>query len=1300
MSKQRMVVEWSPHDASLFAVGADNLRLFETTCTSHTSGANGDLDPSMTTQRKRSFRLIKINSQVAQLKCMEWYPFDAKPMLIAAGTGSGKVTLSDFQETRTRVVREFLPKYSRPCNAVAWNNALPNQIAAGFEKVRSDFCTLVWDINASAGASTISGAALDGHHDDDADNNGGNSMMLGVGSHHRKGQLVPNSNARSFSRENDKPMHELSNSEATVALSWVPLQPTCLAAGTGFKWLRIYDLRTKATAPMSVVAHNKAVLGVVFDHHRPHILATYTDGPQEPVKIWDIRHLDSPVGPLASLHPTSKSLSQVSWCPSKPGILVTASTEDKWVSLWDVAQQEGANATDLGTAATTTQIKKPFKRRYTSDPLTSFSWQYVNPSVQAPFRDVNASVAAAAFPNRLLTASTNGEIEDISVHDSMPISVSSHGAVAFSCGKLLFGGGIDSTPASGRSHSHSSGTGATATTGDTDGDSDVSGEMYKLAKQGYSVVLAKCLKIFANPSTARARQLRGLWQWVDQVEALRRNQATRIAHARGMTGSGAGGVNAVAPGPLRGWPVEPTVLVLAGVKNLLQASADNTGGPTATLPVIVSNVRTDPALGCQFYDGLGRRLALLACNWDPDCGQGFHVASAASGLGDAPPAGPRSGHTLHRSSSGAWSSQKQFEESAGIGNRSLTESNRHELRSIINKCETEGNYPRAAALAVFHGDLQAGVAVLQRGASWMAQMQAMGVPIPFPVSPDVLQLVAMAIAGYSSASMGAGGMNLWATMCQQLLRRDEIVGQNQPRYLHALLSFLCVANTSSSLGLSSSRPNPPPPRRGARRSWGSVDGLSVFTGGSKQPTSGLFATILNDATLPLTDRVAFGCRFLPADDLRLFVQQYTDECEHYGKLEGLVLTGMDDTGIKLLQKHLDMTGDIQTLALLAARLPSSHVEQSPSLKRWIMVYQDLLNQWQLFHERARFDVGRSQLEDVLNNFANFARDPDGEELQAELSAPSSLSVPPQLYVRCNFCNASLSLANLLRLGGSHSSWLNRAKPKLTCCPSCRKPLPQCALCLLPFGSLNPYFELAHRRSKQSADTVATAMASNNNVDHAGLLQDAEIGSGNEHENLAQLSSIPFVEWFTWCQSCKHGGHAHHLADWFELHSVCPVTDCDCTCQQLDQPLITSKQQKDKQANARSDHFGASGSIPLAMPTVGSKTNLAGGTMKRSGSKLLQQHLHSSSSSSLLSAPPQIPQPPSSTGSTGLRSSSAFRVAPPALRVGGGANMFTPASSVASNSSSNLAALAALDNTNALSSKLDQLEKDKNAFKFM
>lgn len=1355
MSK-RTVVEWSPHDASLFAVGADTLRLFEISTSSASSSSSDAASSSsshdaslLTTQRKRSFRVVKINSKVSQLKCLEWYPFASKPLLIAAGTGSGKVVLSDFQDPRARSAREFLPKYSRPCHAVAWNRAAPNQLAAGFEKVRSDFCTLVWDLNTASGvvgggangsaaasdASAVGGnleSMSDGEGALDGSMNSRKSVMTsggGVGA--SGGVSVSVGSGGSLAAANSKPVHELSNSEATLALSWVPLQPTCLATGTGFKWLRIYDLRTKST-PLSVVAHNKAVLGVAFDEHRPNILATFSDSPQEPVKVWDIRQLEASTGPLLTIQQTSKNLSQVSWCPSKPGILVTASTEEKWISLWDISTHESGGSNVL---------RKPFRRRYTSEALTSFSWQNVesrNPPRRSAAVSTKNQAAAAAFPNRLLTASVSGEIEDISVHDSMPITVSSTGAIAFSCGKLLFGGtpngpGLGTATSSRLALEADIGMNAVV-------DDDISSQMYKLAKTGYSIVLSKNLKLFSD-RTSRERQLRQLWLWVDQVEALRRIQASRIAQSKVSNIAGGAASNVANAGALRGWPFDPNVLVNVGVKNLLTTNSspgDGSGGwetvgeegqaPRPPLPKIASLMKTDPVLGCQYFEGLGRRLSVLACNWDPDCGQGASRSSSSSGGAQGfENASGRANYSLHKSNSGVWNPQKQpFDDSAPALHRSWNENARYELGNILSRCEMDGRYARAAAIAVFHGDLNSAVSYLQKGAMWLSQSQHLNIGITTPYSPDVLQLAAMAVAGYSSSTVSPAGQALWSGMCQQLLKREEIVSNNQPRYLHAMLAFLCAASASASANNNPRASQPQPPRRGnPRRQWGSVDGLSTLTT-AKPASAGSYSVILTDSTLPLSDRVAFACRYLAEDDLRNYILQLEDESERFGRLEGLVITGLNDVGIRLLQKYLDATGDIQTLALLAARLPAAQVARTQPMDKWIQIYKDLLNRWQLFHERARFDVGRSQLEDLLNGFASFSRDPDGEELSAELSAPSTTTVPPQLFVRCNFCNTTLSLASLLRLGGSHSSWLNRTKPKLSCCPTCRKPLPQCALCLLPFGSLNPYFELAHRRSKQTAEAVNALVSTAG--ESGSVLKDPKSGK-SEYENLAQLSSIPFVEWFTWCQSCKHGGHAHHIAEWFSSHSVCPVTDCDCKCQFLDSPIMLNEKQNERLAQQQRAAAAAASAAGTAAAAKAAQRQTSSTkrqqqqqpenpTLMRNVKSFQQQsmfqndrHAHLSTSASMGPAAPSYRMAtsgllrPSTASSSGLPPFSlSGSTSSSMLNLSGNNGAGSGSGGVVSSGGVGSGSSGGKDNAlamgRALGNKLDQLEKEGSYMQYM
>ena len=54
------------------------------------------------------------------------------------------------------------------------------------------------------------------------------------------------------------PAAECGNSEAAVSVAWLPGSAHCLLAGTGFKWLRLYDLRSRPGASsLSCPAHAK-----------------------------------------------------------------------------------------------------------------------------------------------------------------------------------------------------------------------------------------------------------------------------------------------------------------------------------------------------------------------------------------------------------------------------------------------------------------------------------------------------------------------------------------------------------------------------------------------------------------------------------------------------------------------------------------------------------------------------------------------------------------------------------------------------------------------------------------------------------------------------------------------------------------------------------------------------------------------------------------------------------------------------------------------------------------------------------
>ena len=44
--------------------------------------------------------------------------------------------------------------------------------------------------------------------------------------------------------------------------------------------------------------------------------------------------------------------------------------------------------------------------------------------------------------------------------------------------------------------------------------------------------------------------------------------------------------------------------------------------------------------------------------------------------------------------------------------------------------------------------------------------------------------------------------------------------------------------------------------------------------------------------------------------------------------------------------------------------------------------------------------------------------------------------------------------------------------------------------------------------------------------------------------------------FLFCQTCRHGGHASHIMEWFygegsDGERRCPIADCECSCNEAE-----------------------------------------------------------------------------------------------------------------------------------------------------
>jgi len=109
--------------------------------------------------------------------------------------------------------------------------------------------------------------------------------------------------------------------------------------------------------------------------------------------------------------------------------------------------------------------------------------------------------------------------------------------------------------------------------------------------------------------------------------------------------------------------------------------------------------------------------------------------------------------------------------------------------------------------------------------------------------------------------------------------------------------------------------------------------------------------------------------------------------------------------------------------------------------------------------------------------------------------------------------------------------------------------PCSALCLLPLGCINPVLQLRHDMEQRNA---APALPPAGDLLGTALFSPA--ASPGLHEVCPQgnlRDSMLFDDMWSWCQSCKHGGHLSHLAEWFSSKTVCPVAECMCHCLRLD-----------------------------------------------------------------------------------------------------------------------------------------------------
>ena len=266
--------------------------------------------------------------------------------------------------------------------------------------------------------------------------------------------------------------------------------------------------------------------------------------------------------------------------------------------------------------------------------------------------------------------------------------------------------------------------------------------------------------------------------------------------------------------------------------------------------------------------------------------------------------------------------------------------------------------------------------------------------------------------------------------------------------------------------------------------------------------------ILYENNLKLSDRLAFALIFLPDHELDEYIIKQTKSFIDQGNILGLLFVGLTEDGLKLMQNYVERTSDIQTVSLIVLNGLPNPVYKHEQVNIWIQNYKEYLDRLRLWNLTAKFNI-------------NWCKNlPEDDEMR-----------PYQIFVNCNFCGYNISshlqqttsakLQNASGHCGRVSISAASNKKRIQSCPNCTKPLPRCSLCACHLGTPTSFY------SKHNAQDDVLKI----------------------DDSVKKLS--PFSNWFSWCQSCRHGGHSKHLLEWFSKNIECAVSGCSCKCFTLD-----------------------------------------------------------------------------------------------------------------------------------------------------
>lgn len=967
---------------------------------------------------------------------------------------------------------------------------------------------------------------------------------------------------------------KLKTIEPCYSLSWMPNHDTLLLSGSGTGWVKAFDLRAPNQPCLSWHAHPFAkarkVKGIRPNSADVNIVATFSDGGGDVVRIWDLRYVDiknkkSPqsfnINPYlifqgdGSGNSSASSnkvgtVNDVAWSPNRHNTIAVSTSSQQTIGLYQYDQSKidhsdfynmpsGLTTCEPINFVKTTEIIKSFswlpasthkhegsKNSVDISPTISLgnfpqfdsipNWEVITSSTTSTFewQDFSQGDLHGLFemvdnkprPKRLLGVSLNG-LFDTDLRDSVPFGVSGNVAVQtifnIPTAKVMARSKLDNESLteklvdylgdSSQIQKHRATAGYSI---DAPTNLDVVSEELDML---YKSIEMNHLEHHTNDNFGEivkaVNDVHKVWLWIDRYEV--NNHLSQLS------------------------------LRECGIISLLGKNHGNFD--KSQFSSSVSSVH--PITGATHFSSTGRKLIKELCGWVDIPINSKCASSQASSYGS------EKSNENDEDEDVNFALDEEDECSEENEREGLTDFNpdndNHEdefyleqkelLNFVIEEC-LHDSFERAAVIALWHGEMDLSVQILYNAIEEYSVRKIVvdendfGVhthqdyerPETLFVTNEYVQLVTMVatcFAGYyyprtsdishHSSKMKSTERSSWRRMCNHVITMLQGCQRNSAAYLVAGCQFL----------------------------------LMNYEFSQEDRSLSMYADILNNEDIAIDDQISFASIYLEDEDFKLWSIEKQSYCIKEGLLQGLLFTGLLTVGgFEVLQHYINKTDDLQTVALLSSRIfysiseldsntcinkdanfsgSTDALNEAISLceisKNWLFFYRNILNRWELYTERAYFDLEIHQRiqkkKDTLqslkpsnqNNAAgralqapnsNFNKRPGVaggnvsagvallskpvfEEIFQTLKIPtasgtkSTISHPlyfSYIKLKCSFCGMTLPLDDLSM---KKIEQLRSQKKILNCCPHCYKSLPRCYVCQLQLvRSLTAFLSLS------------------------------------------------------------------------------------------------------------------------------------------------------------------------------------------------------------------------------------------------